>query len=321
MMKMKHWRRRFVYITCLWFSVVYACSVYAGPEQADAWPKTLVNSDGSRVVIPARPERILSTSVTVTGTLLAIDAPVVASASATTNAYFAQWQEVAKAKEVTNVWPAGRINLEAAYAVRPDLIIVSAGGADSAMAHVEMLRAIAPVLIVDYAVTDWQGLATTLGRALGLEQSAQQRITSFNQYVEDVRQHIHLPEGKVNIVSYNGPGIINPVGTATGTHGKLLRALGFDVVTPPGIMKGSREDAGDFIRSEYEQLIRLNGASVFLLRRRVDDVNGLLNDPVLQNLTAVKNKQVWGMGENSFRMDFYSATETVDIIANLFSSP
>ena len=42
---------------------------------AAEWPRVFENADGTTTEIPAQPERILSTAVSVTGTLLAIDAP------------------------------------------------------------------------------------------------------------------------------------------------------------------------------------------------------------------------------------------------------
>ncbi|MFR4189711.1 MAG: Fe2+-enterobactin ABC transporter substrate-binding protein, partial [Corynebacterium variabile] len=62
-------------------------------EDADqgTWPRTVDSlvidngqptGDTEEVEIPAKPEKIVSTSVTLTGTLLAVDAPVIASGGA-----------------------------------------------------------------------------------------------------------------------------------------------------------------------------------------------------------------------------------------------
>ncbi|MEP1384685.1 MAG: Fe2+-enterobactin ABC transporter substrate-binding protein [Paraglaciecola sp.] len=299
------------------FVLVYFSS--PAPALADAWPRHIKNADGTEVVIDKAPLKVLSTSVTVTGTLLAIDAPVVASASATTNQFFSQWQKVADARGVINLWPAGRIDFEAVYEIEPDLIIVSLTGADSVMAHVEMLRSIAPVLVVDYASSDWQGLAKTLARAMGLEAQADAKISEFDQHVYAVKQSISPPSGSVNIVSYNGPGIINPIGLASGAHGTLLTSLGFKVAPLHDSLLSEIPVAGDFIRTNYEQLTTLTAQSTFLLRRSVDDTAGFLNASILKNLPSVQNAQVWGLGENSFRMDLYSANETIDIIHSAFA--
>ena len=64
------------------------------------YPLNFTNADGSITQINAKPKRILSTAVTVTGTLLAMDAPVIASAQTATASFFDQWHKEAKAKNV-----------------------------------------------------------------------------------------------------------------------------------------------------------------------------------------------------------------------------
>ncbi len=49
------------------------------------------------------------------------------------------------------MWPAGSVDLEQAWATTPDLIVVSINGADSALAHLSDLQAIAPVIVVNYS--------------------------------------------------------------------------------------------------------------------------------------------------------------------------
>lgn len=71
--------------------------------------------------------RIVSTSVTLTGSLLAIDAPVVASGATTPNNRVAdsrglrQWSEVAKARKLARLY-IGEPSAEAVAAQMPDLI-------------------------------------------------------------------------------------------------------------------------------------------------------------------------------------------------------
>ena len=57
-----------------------AASAAASPKVT--WPVTIKGDDGVDVEIKAEPKSIVSTSVTLTGSLLALDAPVVASTPA-----------------------------------------------------------------------------------------------------------------------------------------------------------------------------------------------------------------------------------------------
>ncbi|MDM9317674.1 Fe2+-enterobactin ABC transporter substrate-binding protein, partial [Escherichia coli] len=62
-----------------WFkSVMWALGLvmFAGQCVAQGWPRTFHNADDTVTSIPQQPKRILSTAVSVTGTLLAIDAPL-----------------------------------------------------------------------------------------------------------------------------------------------------------------------------------------------------------------------------------------------------
>ena len=291
-----------------------------GGAAAAGWPRTFTNVDGSQTVIADMPKRILSTSVTVTGTLLAIEAPVVASATATNGHYFAQWSDVAQQRGVKKLWPAGSVDLELAYVLAPDLIVIAAGGADSALAQRAELQQIAPTIVVDYGGQTWQSLARLLAEASGLEQQAAQHLAAFDAYLAQSRAKIHPPSGLANIISYNGPGAPNPVATADGVHGQLLSALGFELEAPSPEWQSGAAATSDFVRSQYEHLTLLKAPTTFLLGVGDERAQAFLRDPMLVNLPAVKSQHVFGLGENSFRVDFFSARQIVDNIVRRFGT-
>ncbi|UJJ29993.1 Fe2+-enterobactin ABC transporter substrate-binding protein [Halopseudomonas maritima] len=287
--------------------------------QAADWPREVISADGVMLVLQQRPLRVLSTSVTLTGSLLAIDAPVIASATANNGVYFDQWAALAEQRGVERLWPAGSIDLEAAYVHAPDLIVVSSEGADSALAQVAELRNIAPTLVLSYGDRDWQELARQLGDALGLEAQAEARIRGFERRLQQVRSSIVVPPGKANIISYNGAGMPNPIATPRGAHGRLLAALGFYIEAPEPAWHSGLDSPEAFVRSEYEYLTRLQAETSFLLRQAPADTSAFVGDPVLANLPSVRAGQVHGLGRNSFRIDFFSASEIVDGIEQGFA--
>lgn len=287
--------------------------------QAQDWPRTFENADGTQTVIEKPPQRILSTAVSVTGTLLAIDAPVVASATTMAGDYFAQWQSLAKQRGVEALWPAGSVDLESAYAVAPDLIVVSTSGADSALAQVEEFKMLAPTIVVDYTDVSWQKLAKQLAQATGQEQAAKDNIAQFNQLVKTTRDSIQLPEGKTNIVSFQGAGVVNAIAKPLGTHAQLLKSLGFNIEAPKPEWQSGPISHRDFMRVHYENLTELTAPTTFLLSRGRNDIQAFTKDPVLQNLPSIQAQQVYGLGENSFRIDLFSAREIVNNIAQIFS--
>lgn len=294
-----------------WLALMMTCAA-SQAAQADAWPREFRNADGSVTRIPGPAKRILSTSVTATGTLLAIDAPVAASAASANGQFFAQWARVAQERGVRKLWPAGNVDVEAAFAMQPDLIVVSATGADSAVDQLPLLQTVAPVIVIDYSSQTWQELARKLGWAAGLESQAERRIADFDAHVADARQRMQLPQGQVNLVSYNGPGTSNPIARAQGVHGRLLASLGFDVEAPDPRWHGGVGEPGDFVWAPYEALTQLRAPTTFLLRGGEERVQAMLRDPVLANLPAVRAGQVYSLGPNSFRIDYYSAMEIVD---------
>lgn len=292
--------------------------VAAVETAAPQW-RSFDNADGTVTVIPAQPKRILSTSVAITGTLLAIDAPVVASASTAKRQFFAQWANVAEQRKLENVWPAGGVNLEAAYAVKPDLIVVAISGNDSAMPQLAELKKIAPTIVLDYGDQTWQGLAIELAKATGNETQAAARIAAFDQQLADARAKIAPPAGKANLISFNGAGMGNPIATGESAHGRLLEALGFDLEEPDPSWQTNPGQRHDFIWAPYENLPRLTAQTTFLLSVDDDSVGKFIGDPVLANLPSVRARQVHGLGRNSFRIDYFSATEIVDGIVEKFA--
>ncbi|MDN3680884.1 Fe2+-enterobactin ABC transporter substrate-binding protein [Vibrio tapetis subsp. quintayensis] len=285
-----------------------------------AWPRSFVNADGSTTTIPTNPVRVLSTSVTVTGTLLAIEAPLIASATDTAGRFFGQWQVVANERSVAKLWPAGSVDLESAYLNRPDLIVVSKSGADSALNQIKEFRAIAPTIIVDYSTQSWQDLAKQLGDALGSEKHVEKTVAEFDLLVANTKAQLNLPDGKVNIISYHGAGVTNAVAKPEGAHALLLSALGFQLESPDYNWHTGPLSHSDFLRVNYEKLTLLKAETSFLLEASDQHAQRLMSNKVLKNLPSVKNHQVYGLGENTFRVDLYSSKEIINNMLRRFGS-
>jgi len=311
--------------TGLWGTKIVLAAIavllsWSAAVAGEGWPRTFLNVDGSRTEIPARPQRVLSTSVSTTGTLLAIRAPVVASGSAANGKFFAQWADVAKERGVENAWPAGKVDLEAVYATRPDLIVVAVSGAGSAKDMVDAFRQIAPTILIDDGGLSWQALATQLGTATGREAEAAAAIADFDAYAAAARARLKLPEGKANIISFNGAGQSNPIARVGGPHAALLASLGFTLEDPDPAWHTQASPREDFVWADYERLVDLKAETTFLLR--VDDsmVDAFLKAPILANLPSVKKRQVYGLGVDSFRIDYFSGKEIIDGIVKTFGT-
>ncbi|PNH89053.1 Fe2+-enterobactin ABC transporter substrate-binding protein [Vibrio diazotrophicus] len=291
-------------------------SVFAADTSSEQWPRTFVNADGSTTIIPNKPMKVLSTSVTLTGTLVAIDAPVVASSTAGDGKFFSQWEAVAKQRKITELWPVGGVDTEMAYAVMPDLIVVAKTCGDSVLDLVPELKLLAPVIVVDYGSETWQELAIKLGYATGREDFVKQKIAEFDQYVEATK--LNLPAKQANIIRYNGPGMANAIAKVTGPHGELIHALGFEIEGAKDEWETFSDKRNDFARVHYETLTLLKAPVSFVIVADESSIQTLLKDPVLVNLPSVKQKQVYELGLNSFRIDYYSSLEIIELMKKHF---
>lgn len=152
--------------------------------QAADLPRQITDSRGTHT-LESQPQRIVSTSVTLTGSLLAIDAPVIASGATTPNnrvaddqGFLRQWSKVAKERKLQRLY-IGEPSAEAVAAQMPDLILISATGGDSALALYDQLSTIAPTLIINYDDKSWQSLLTQLGEITGMRNKRQSGLHSL----------------------------------------------------------------------------------------------------------------------------------------------
>ena len=286
---------------------------------SDSWPRTFENADGSTTEIPAAPQRVLSTAVSVTGTLLALDAPVVASGTSTGGAWFDQWADIADERDVDAIWEVGSFDLEAVIAADPDLIVVATSGRDALLDQVEALQDVAPTIVVDYGGQTWQDLADELGEATGREAEAADVEDTFDALVADVAAEITVPAGTANIISFNGAGQDNPIACKGGAQAKLLADLGFTIEDPDPSWHTQAQQREDFVWAPYENLTRLTSETTFILSADDASAQRFAEDPVMANVPSVRAGQVYGLGVNSFRMDPYSATEIVEGVRATFA--
>ncbi|WP_097095099.1 Fe2+-enterobactin ABC transporter substrate-binding protein [Candidatus Pantoea floridensis] len=290
------------------------------------WPRTLQGANGSLTLNKA-PQRIVSTSVTLTGSLLAIDAPVIASGATAPNSrladeqgFFRQWSEVAKQHQLKRLY-IGEPSAEAVAAEAPDLIIVSATGNDSAIKLVDQFSAIAPTLVVNYDDKSWQDVVTLLGQATGHEAQAAQRVNAFNDREAALKKAITLPPQPVSAMVWNGGGRAVNLWTAASAQGKLLEQLGFTLAVPPASVEQSHSmgQRKDIIQLSGENLASgLTGKTFLLFAADDKTTQSVLSNPFLAQNAAVQNKQVYELGVDSFRLDYYSASNLLARLEKLF---
>jgi iron complex transport system substrate-binding protein len=292
-----------------------------GTARADAgWPRTVSGEHGS-VVLDHAPTRIVSTSVTLTGALLAIDAPVVASGATTPNnrvaddqGYLRQWGAIAKARDVKRLY-IGEANAEAVASQAPDLILISATGGDSALALYDQLSAIAPTLVVNYDDKSWQQLETLLGQATGHETQAGKLIEAFAERQAQLRHSLTLPPQPVSAFVYNPAARQANIWTAASPQGQMLEQMGFTLAEPSPALANSQSmgKRKDIIQAGGEHMAdALTGKSFLMFAAEPADTQALLGNTLLAHLPAIDGQHVYALGADTFRLDYYSANNLLD---------
>lgn len=298
----------------------------AAAQQQD-WPRTITHEAGE-LTIPQKPLRIVSTAPSLTGILLAMDAPLVASAATTPSVltddkgFFRQWAEVADSRGVEILYTNLEFDIEAVIGWEPDLLVASSTGADSVLQHHgELVAQGIPTIVVNYSNKSWQELAVELGRATGLEAEAEAAIARFDAHAAAVAATLEIPPGEAAIVGYNIGGTYS-IARPESPQARLLAALGFTVAGLPEALRQEVTRRSDFDFISRENLsAAIVGESVFLLRGEERDVEAFLADPILANLPAVAAKQVYPLGPTSFRIDYYSGRQFIDAVARHFRRP
>ena len=289
------------------------------------WPRTITHEAGE-TTIDAKPKRIVSTSVTLTGTLLAIKAPVVASAATTPSditddkGFFGQWSQAAADANVEVLYPNLEFDEEAVLAADPDLIVVAATGADATADQYEKLSAIAPTIVLNYGSESWQDLAGRLGEATGEEEAAANTVSSFNDRVAEVKSKLTIEDPSANVVVWNGTAKDTAFAKPGSPHADLLDSLGFSVAGAPDGVDTSTTKRNDFAFVSLENTVTaLTGANVFVASGGDETVKDMTSASVLRNAPAVANDKVLALGNHSFRIDYYSALEIVDIVEGAYA--
>ncbi|WP_145562581.1 Fe2+-enterobactin ABC transporter substrate-binding protein [Yersinia aldovae] len=301
-------------------------SISTASENTSAWSRTVETAKGP-VTLAHQPQRIVSTSITITGTLLAINAPIIASGATMPNTtvadaqgFFTQWSDVAQARHLVPIYQT-EPNAEAVAGMNPDLIIISATGGDSALKLYEQLSAIAPTLVINYDDKSWQQLAILLGQATGHEADAEQVIAKFTRRVNEVKQNITLPPQPVSAFVYQAAGSTANLWTDSSAQGKLLQELGFTLANVPDAVKGntSMGHRKDIIQLGGEKLAEgLNGETVLLFSGQQPAVDALKSNKFLAHIPAIEHHRVYAAGYDTFRLDYYSASNLLTRIERMF---
>lgn len=320
-------------ITALSALALSGCTAPADPDSArpaaegdGSWPRTITH-DAGETEIPSKPLRIVSMSPSITGSLLAIDAPLAASAAATVSpltddqGFFTQWASAADDAGVEVLYSDLQVDLDAVDLFEPDLIIGSVNGADATLEAYEQLSEIAPTVLLDYGTVTWQELTTELGAITGLEEHAAATIADYDQWVSAQAERLSLPEQPVTAGVYLGADGVWAFGVDS-PQAQLLTALGFTYEPANAEFRSDKTGANgvDVLSAENMASGLSSARTMFLVAMGGGDpVGAFTADPLVANQPAVGADRVYSLGTESFRLDYFSAKSTAELIVDAFS--
>lgn len=289
-----------------------------------AWPRVIEHAAGS-IEITEQPVRIVSTSPSLTGSLLAIDAPVVATSTALVSnlsddkGFFVQWADVADDRGVEVLYSNLELDLDAVDAFAPDLIIGSANGGDTTLEAYGQLSDIAPTVLLDYSTATWQELTTELAGIVGLEENATKVLDEFDSWVAGQAEQIELPEQPVTALVYLGADGAWAF-ARDAAQAVLLESLGFEYEDVPEEAATTAAGPGlAVVTAENLPAAFAVAQTLFVVPLGSEqEVDEFAADPLLVGAPAVTGDRVYSLGAASFRLDYYSATDTVEHLVSIF---
>lgn len=145
-------------------------------------------------------------------------------------------------------------------------------------------------------------------------------LFDFELQIAAAEAKLSLPAGTINVISYNGAGADNQIARVGGPPAELLAGPGFTIEDPNVEWHNQASVRGDFVWAAFERLTELTSETTFLLRLTDEQVGDFVAEPVLANLPSVQAGQVYGLGANSFRIDYYSSLEIIEDLTVKFGN-
>jgi len=265
-------------------SVALGCGASSPPTQPSATDREIQHAMGTTYV-PKSVERLLTADTAALDAALALDVTPVGSA------VYGDFPRYLgdRVEGIESVGEGTQPNLETIARLQPDLIL---GNKINSGNLYRRLSQIAPTVLSEGSGRsgNWQQHFRLYGEALGRGDAARDRLQTYEQRVEQLRQQLGNPGTTTVSVVATGQGRVG-VYTTESFSGSILQNLGF---ARPEI----QTDAGRWAKVvSREQLDKLDGDIIFLIHD--ENSSGsltrseLVSDPVWSQLSAVERDRVY----------------------------
>ncbi|MFM9707289.1 ABC transporter substrate-binding protein [Streptomyces galilaeus] len=284
----------------------------AAAEKSAGFPRTIEHHKGS-TEIKAKPQRIVALDNSLVEAVIALDGTLVGGiGSYRDQAGFPPYLGDA-VKDTKDVGPQESPNLEAVAALKPDLIVSATVRHDDLY---DQLSAIAPTVFVETTGPLWKDNITLLGKTLGEEAKAKEKIAVYETRAKKIGAAINAKEGgpTVSMVRFvDGP-----------TRIYLPKTFSGIILSDMGLARPKNQQVPENFNIEIseEQIAQADADVIFYTSYSagVEREKKFLANPLWKRLTAVKNGDVHKVADETWMtsVSLQGADLVLDDMAKIF---
>lgn len=257
-------------------------------QPVDTQTKNMVKDDlGREIEIPENPQKILALTSAVMQALYNIDSTPIGKVDL--------YKVTKEGMALPSVGTPSNINIEAVYALEPDLIIASTRYHSAIKEELENTGAVVyyfdPDKAGDISVVD---VTSYIGKLLGKEDAAEKYVQSVYTIADELKEKVASETDiKTGIVIKEGDTIV--VAQNASSYGSMLNLLGIDNIVADNLPNNKKSS---FVPFDVETILASNPDLIFIMASSKDAKNNKAilkkykNDPQWAELDAVKKNRL-----------------------------
>ncbi len=264
------------------------------PQTPKATTKAIIDSTGTTVNVPVNPQRIVALRSMQAEMVVVLGAEnKLVGIDDMTKAGTGYGLFISKLRPALKNLPApvsGKtLNKESLLALKPDVVLVGGYGRISWVKEVRDLNQTCVVAHFE-EIGNFTRDLKIIGKVVGAEDKANTISASMDKIVAEVKDKVKgLSESQKVRAYFCSHDVYHVYGGLTFEHAQIVTAGGINV---------AKEITAWTPEISPEQLIAWNPQVIFTLEGV--DVNGILNDPKIQQVDAIKNKRVYAIPESGW---------------------
>ncbi|KAB8137508.1 iron-hydroxamate ABC transporter substrate-binding protein [Gracilibacillus oryzae] len=260
-------------------------------EAAEGEARTLTDAMGNEVTIPANPERVIASYLE--DYLVALDITPVAQWSVRDGSDVQDYLQDSLA-DVPTI--PSELPYEAVMEHNPDLIIMDSAAMVEGDKY-QQYNKIAPTYVIGAEENnDWRAEFEEMGKIFGMEEKAEQVLADYETKATDAKEQIQAAIGDESVAAlWLFADTFYIVSENLSSGDLLYNDLG---LTAPEVVKEiSAETTANWSEISLEKLAQLEAEHIFLINQ--SEGSSVLEDPIWQNIPAVKNGNVYEYGQGA----------------------